>query len=102
MPSQRVASFGASIFAQMSRLAAEHQAVNLGQGFPDFDGPAEVAEAAIDAIRGGVNQYAICHGAVALRQAIAAHARRFYGQVLDPDSPRSSSPAAPPRRSSTR
>ncbi|MEW5740403.1 MAG: aminotransferase class I/II-fold pyridoxal phosphate-dependent enzyme [Myxococcota bacterium] len=86
MESQRVAAFGTTVFAEFSRLAAQHGAVNLGQGFPDFDGPDEVKAAAIDAIRGGVNQYAISTGAVALRQAIAAHAWRFYGQVVDPDS----------------
>jgi N-succinyldiaminopimelate aminotransferase len=86
MESQRVAAFGTTVFAEFSRLAAEHQAVNLGQGFPDFDGPEEVKAAAIEAIQGGVNQYAISTGAVALRQAIAAHAKRFYGQVIDPDS----------------
>lgn len=85
MESTRVAGFGTSVFAEFSRLAAQRGAVNLGQGFPDFDGPAEVAQAAIDAIRGGANQYAVSSGAPALRQAIAAHARRFYGQAVDPD-----------------
>lgn len=86
MESQRVAAFGTTVFAEFSRLAAQHQAVNLGQGFPDFDGPDEVKAAAIEAIQGGVNQYAVSTGAVALRQAIAAHAKRFYGQSIDPDS----------------
>lgn len=86
MESQRVAAFGTTVFAEFSRLAVQHQAVNLGQGFPDFDGPDEVKAAAIEAIRGGVNQYAVSTGAVALRQAIAAHAKRFYGQAIDPDS----------------
>lgn len=86
MESQRVAAFGTTVFAEFSRLAVQHQAVNLGQGFPDFDGPDEVKAAAIEAIRGGVNQYAVSTGAVALRQAIAAHAKRFYGQSIDPDS----------------
>ncbi len=83
--SRRVASFGTTVFAEFSRLAVEHGAVNLGQGFPDFDGPDEVKEAAIAAIRGGVNQYAVSTGAPALRAAVAAHARRFYGQAVDPD-----------------
>ncbi len=84
MPSQRVAGFGATVFAEFSKLAQEHQAVNLGQGFPDFDGPAEIKQAAIEAISNGVNQYAISQGALALRGAIAGHAKRFYGQTLDP------------------
>ncbi|MGH2523761.1 MAG: methionine aminotransferase [Anaerolineales bacterium] len=82
----RVASFGTTIFAEMSRLAVEHGAINLGQGFPDFDGPDPVKEAAIAAIRAGDNQYAVGIGQPALRRAIAAHAVRFYGQQYDPDS----------------
>lgn len=84
MESARVAGFGTSIFSEFSRLAVQHGAVNLGQGFPDFDGPKEIAQAAIDAINGGVNQYAVGQGAPQLRAAIAAHSKRFYGQVLDP------------------
>ena len=84
MESERVSSFGTTIFTEMSRLALEVGAVNLGQGFPDFDGPPEVREAAIHAIRSGVNQYAVTTGALVLRQAIAAHAKRFYGQEIDP------------------
>lgn len=83
--SRRVAGFPTTVFSEFSALAAKHQAVNLGQGFPDFDGPDVIKEAAIRAIRDGVNQYAIGAGAIALRQAIAAHARRFYGQEVDPD-----------------
>ena len=84
MESARLAGFGTSVFSEFSRLAAQHGAVNLGQGFPDFDGPPEIAQAAIDAITGGVNQYAVGQGAPVLRAAIAAHSMRFYGQVLDP------------------
>ncbi len=84
MESARVAGFGTSVFSEMSRLAVQHGAVNLGQGFPDFDGPAEIAQAAIDAIRSGVNQYAVGQGNPVLRAAIAAHSRRFYGMELDP------------------
>jgi N-succinyldiaminopimelate aminotransferase len=80
----RVSTFATSIFAEMSRLALEHQAINLGQGFPDFDGPEAVKEAAIAAIRAGQNQYAVSAGQPALRQAIAAHSQRFYGQTFDP------------------
>jgi len=85
-PAARVATFGDTIFAEMSRLAAEHQAVNLGQGYPDFDGPESVKEAAMAAIRAGDNQYAMSSGQPALRRAIAAHVERFYGQRYDPDS----------------
>ncbi len=84
MESARVAGFGTSVFSEMSRLAVQHQAVNLGQGFPDFDGPPEIAQAAIDAIKGGVNQYAVGQGNPLLRNAIAAHSLRFYGQPVDP------------------
>ncbi len=82
---QRVEGFGTTVFSEFSRLANEHQAVNLGQGFPDFDGPAEVKQAALDAITGGMNQYAMGHGAPKLREAIATHARRFYDQAVDPN-----------------
>ncbi len=88
MPSkiaERVSTFSTTIFAEMSRLAVEHQAINLGQGFPDFDGPDPVKDAAIAAIRAGDNQYAVGIGQPALRRAIAAHAQRFYGQAYDPD-----------------
>ncbi|MFZ5440811.1 MAG: aminotransferase class I/II-fold pyridoxal phosphate-dependent enzyme [Myxococcota bacterium] len=84
MQSARVAPFGPSVFSEMSRLALQHGAVNLGQGFPDFDGPQEIARAAMEAIAGGVNQYAVSAGHPALRQAIAAHSQRFYGAELDP------------------
>jgi N-succinyldiaminopimelate aminotransferase len=80
----RIASFGTTVFSEFSALAREHQAVNLGQGFPDFDGPDEVKNAAMDAIRRGVNQYAITSGAENLRRAIAEHSERFYGQRVDP------------------
>src|SRR3954451_22055982 len=69
----------------MSALAERTGAINLGQGFPDEDGPAEVLEAAQRAIRDGHNQYAPLPGVPALREAIAAHQRRFYGIALDPD-----------------
>ena len=82
---QRVSTFGTSIFAEMSRLAVAHKAINLGQGFPDFDGPEVVKEAAIAAIRAGENQYAVSNGQPALRRALAAHSQRFYGQAFDPE-----------------
>jgi len=75
----------ASIFAEMSALAVRTGALNLGQGFPDEDGPPEVLEAARQAIFGGVNQYPPGRGAPALREAIGNHQRRFYGLDVDPD-----------------
>ncbi len=82
---QRVTRFGTTVFSEFSALAAKHGAVNLGQGFPDFDGPDAVKEAAQRAIRDGVNQYAMSMGAKDLRAAIAEHSARFYGQTVDPD-----------------
>jgi N-succinyldiaminopimelate aminotransferase len=81
----RLAGFGTTIFAEMSALANRTGAVNLGQGFPDTDGPAEVLEAAVTALRAGHNQYPPGPGIPALREAIAAHQRRFHGIELDPD-----------------
>jgi N-succinyldiaminopimelate aminotransferase len=83
--STRIAGLGTTIFAEMSALAARTGAVNLGQGFPDTDGPAEVVEHAVDALRSGRNQYAPGTGVPELRAAIAEHQRRFYGLVVDPD-----------------
>ncbi|HWL87558.1 MAG TPA: aminotransferase class I/II-fold pyridoxal phosphate-dependent enzyme [Polyangiaceae bacterium] len=80
----RIRDFPTTVFSEFSALAHAHQAVNLGQGFPDFDGPEEIREAAARAIRDGMNQYAVSSGAVALKEAIAAHALRFYGQRVDP------------------
>ena len=77
--------FGTTIFTEMSALAERTGAINLGQGFPDEDGPAEVLEAAARAIRDGHNQYAPLPGVPALREAIAAHQARFYGIEVDPD-----------------
>jgi N-succinyldiaminopimelate aminotransferase len=69
----------------MSALAVRTGAINLGQGFPDTDGPAEVLDTAVEAIRSGVNQYPPGPGMPVLREAIAAHQLRFYGIELDPD-----------------
>ena len=74
-----------TIFAEMTALATRTGAVNLGQGFPDVDGPQAVSEAAVDAIRSGANQYAPGDGVPALRAAIAAHQQRHYGLDVDPD-----------------
>lgn len=69
----------------MTRLALEHRAVNLGQGFPDFDGPEFVKEAAVAAVRAGENQYCRSHGLPDLNRAVSEHRRRFYGLEYDPD-----------------
>ena len=81
----RLQGFGTTIFAEMSALAAETGAINLGQGFPDTDGPPEVLDAAVDAIRSGQNQYPPGRGVPALREAIARHQQRWYGLTYDPD-----------------
>jgi N-succinyldiaminopimelate aminotransferase len=78
-------SIAATIFAEMSALASRTGAINLGQGFPDEDGPVEVLEAAIRAIRDGVNQYPPGIGMPVLREAIADHQQRFYGLTFDAD-----------------
>ena len=77
------AKLGATVFDVMSRLAAEHHAVNLGQGFPDDRGPEDVLQAAADALLEGSNQYPPMLGLPSLRQAIAAHEQRFYGLSFD-------------------
>jgi N-succinyldiaminopimelate aminotransferase len=81
----RMRPFGTSIFAEMSALAVRTAAVNLGQGFPDTDGPAEMLEAAVDALRNGRNQYPPGLGIPELRAAIAAHQQRFWAITYDPD-----------------
>ena len=78
--------FGTTIFAEMTALATQHDAVNLGQGFPDTDGPREMLEAAKAAIDGGRNQYPPGPGVPELLSAVAAHQSRFYGLELDPRS----------------
>jgi N-succinyldiaminopimelate aminotransferase len=78
-------TIAATIFAEMSALAHRTGAINLGQGFPDEDGPAEVLEAATRAIRDGVNQYPPGIGLPVLRFAVAHHQHHFYGLGYDPD-----------------
>lgn len=85
MVAERLAAFGQTIFSEMSALALEHGAVNLGQGFPNFDGPDFVKQAAIDAIRTGKNQYAPLAGVSRLRQAIAERFTTRTGLGVDPD-----------------
>src|SRR5215211_4869830 len=83
--SSRVRSFGTSVFTEMSRLANQHSAVNLGQGFPDFPGPFFVKEAAEAAIDADLNQYAVSHGAPRLRAAIASVWNERHRMDVDPD-----------------
>ncbi|MCW7942686.1 aminotransferase [Streptomyces hygroscopicus] len=83
---RRLAEFGTTIFAEMSALAVSTGSINLGQGFPDTDGPQEVREAAVRALRDGRgNQYPPGPGIPELRTAIAAHQQRRYGLTFDPD-----------------
>ncbi len=77
--------FGTSIFAEMTQRALQFDAVNLGQGFPDTDAPAEIKRVAVESIRDGLNQYPPAAGMPVLRQAVAEHQERFYGLRVDPD-----------------
>lgn len=83
---QRVAHFKDSIFGTMSRLAREHQAVNLGQGFPDFDGPEWIKQLAQEKIQQGHGQYAPFMGTASLREAVASYYQRFYKLAYHPES----------------
>ncbi|WP_104175396.1 aminotransferase class I/II-fold pyridoxal phosphate-dependent enzyme [Arthrobacter sp. Y81] len=78
-------TLGVTIFEEMTTLAVRTGAINLGQGFPDEDGPAEIKAAAQAAIAAGANQYAPGKGILPLREAIAAHQERFYGLTPDPE-----------------
>ena len=79
LPARRLAGFGTTIFTEMTRLAVEHGAINLAQGFPDFDGPDFVKEAAVAAIRAGRGQYARMTGIPEIHEALASKYRRDYG-----------------------
>ncbi len=81
----RTSVFNESVIREMTRLAMLHGAMNLAQGYPDFPAPEFIKEAAIQAINGDINQYAITWGSLRLRQAIAAKTKRFAGLDLDPD-----------------
>ena len=78
-----MANLGTTVFEVMSRLAMEHGSINLGQGFPDEDGPRDIRQVAAEALVEGPNQYPPMTGLAELRQAIAAHARRFYDLDYD-------------------
>ena len=82
-PAARLSGLGTTIFTEMTALAMRTGAINLGQGFPDTDGPAAVIEGAVAALRGGENQYAPLPGVPALRDAIFEHQRSWYG--LEPE-----------------
>ncbi|GAA2150089.1 pyridoxal phosphate-dependent aminotransferase [Kitasatospora kazusensis] len=83
---RRLAGHGTTIFAEMSALATATGSINLGQGFPDTDGPQEIARAAADAVLSGRgNQYPPGPGIPELRQAVAEHQQRFHGLAYDPD-----------------
>jgi aspartate/methionine/tyrosine aminotransferase len=83
-PNALLAATGTTIFTVMSALATQHQAINLGQGFPDTDGPEDVRRAAAEALMDGRNQYPPLTGVPELRAAVAAHNTRFYGLTPDP------------------
>ncbi|WP_156772034.1 aminotransferase class I/II-fold pyridoxal phosphate-dependent enzyme, partial [Mycobacterium sp. 1245805.9] len=85
MTVSRLRPYATTVFAEMSALAARIGAVNLGQGFPDEDGPPALLKAAQDAIAAGANQYPPGIGVAPLRQAISAHRRRHFGIEYDPD-----------------
>jgi len=80
---QLLSAMGTTVFTVMSALATQHKAINLGQGFPDTDGPADVIQAASDALRDGRNQYPPLTGVPELREAVARANQRFYGLDVD-------------------
>lgn len=82
---ERMRPFTSTIFAEMSALAVRTESINLGQGFPDTDGPASLLEDAVAAIKSGANQYPPGIGIPELRHAVARHQQRFYGTDVDPD-----------------
>src|SRR5262249_36793545 len=80
---RRVAGFGTTIFTEMSALAVQHGAINLGQGFPDFAGPDFIKQAAAAAVAADLNQYAPMPGLLRLRKAVAAQWERDHGRAVD-------------------
>jgi aspartate/methionine/tyrosine aminotransferase len=83
--SRKAASFTESVIREMTRLAMQHDAINLAQGFPDFAAPTQVKDAARRAIEADINQYSVTWGAPAFRRAIADKYARFYGMTVDPE-----------------
>ncbi len=83
--SRKAASFTESVIREMTRLATQHQAVNLAQGFPNFPAPAEIKDAACEAIQRDINQYAVTWGTPAFRRAISEKYSHHYGWAVDPD-----------------
>jgi len=83
--SRRIAGFGESVIRRMTRVANQHGAINLSQGFPDFDPPGAVIRAGLEAMTNGPHQYAVTWGATDFRNALAAKQRRFMGLDIDPD-----------------
>ena len=84
IPPSRLPAVGTTIFTVMSALAQQHGAVNLGQGFPDFEGDPRLVDAVAQAMRGGLNQYPPMAGVPALREAVAAKVEALYGRRTDP------------------
>src|SRR3546814_5482852 len=82
MSETKLPKVGTTIFSVMSQLALQHQAVNLGQGFPDFEPPQELRDALTRALNAGKNQYAPMHGTAGLREQIALKTERLYGHKL--------------------
>ena len=85
LAAKRTATFTESVIREMTRIANQHEAINLAQGFPDFPMPEPMKEAACAAINGDINQYAVTWGSAALRIAIAAKYRKWYNMEVDPD-----------------
>src|SRR5215210_4603613 len=84
--SRKAGSFAESVIRDMTRIALQHDAINLAQGFPDFEAPQALKDAACEALQAGVNQYAITWGARPFREAIAAKTQRWYpGWNVDPE-----------------
>ncbi len=84
-PTTKLPKVGTTIFTVMSQLAAEHGAVNLGQGFPDFSAPQRLIDETAKAMAAGLNQYPPMTGVAPLRQAIAQKSLDLYGATIDPD-----------------
>ncbi|MCT9929403.1 pyridoxal phosphate-dependent aminotransferase [Planotetraspora sp. A-T 1434] len=82
---ERMREFGTTVFATMTKLAVETDSINLGQGFPDTDGPERMLERAVEAVRSGANQYPPGPGVPELRQAVSEHRKEWYGLAYDPD-----------------